>query len=1038
MNKTSFSLTHLFASHKQWVIIIASLFLILFVFQKTLNPLLSERNKILSESFFISELQYSILKNISSTPLKRTQSFDMLNHQVNLLKATLRSLKNNQAIQAIPELTKELNHLIKTAHQQRTLIELFKSNYSILQNSQYAYPTIYSACVQPLKHSDNPKDIQQLEQLKSTLISGLMSTQSTYAQQLPQLEKHILTLEAQPNLSAECHNFLDHSRLLATYAPKVRQINQQLSALKIDNKIHSFYTHFESLTSQIMAKNQTYYLIILIFTIFLLIYTGITLSSLFRSNQQLKETLQTLSEKQALFKALLKASSAITQSKEKKSLYQKICHIATEKTLLDTCWIGEVTPEKTLIPVAYAGEGSHIIKKLIIPLHANSAEYQGTILESYQQKKAVICNHYSQRMAQTTWAKQIQKFGIQGNASVPIMIENQIVAILVVYTRKVNYFTNDHRSFLQQLASDISIALERFNTLAEQEKQQQNLSIAAIAFESHEAIVITDTNTKIIRSNNAFTKLTGYSQQEVLGKSPSILRSELHTESFYKSLWKSLSHKARWQGEIWNRKKDGTLYPCWQSIRSVLNQKGEVTHYISHATDLTKDKQAQREINRLNWHDKLTGLPNRSLLIDRLNQSLSQSHQRYSCLFLININRFKLFNESLGHSAGDELLIKVSQRLQSLNIKHIGNLDIARVGNDEFSISCSTKIEHLSEAISLAEAAASSIQACLAEPLLIQEQTSIIDTSMGVTLFTPSRQKTAEILLQEANTALYQAKKIAKQTAQSAIQLYKQTMQQNIKDRLKLENQLRTALTNQEFKLQYQPQIDLASGNDIGVETLIRWQQQNGTIVPPNDFIPALEESGLIIPVGMWIIEKAIAQALALHKIQPDITMSINLSAIQFNDEQLIKNVQKILHKNQYPAHLLEFEVTESLLMSDIEETIKKLNAFADLGIKIAIDDFGTGYSSLAYLKRFPVSKLKIDKAFIDEITHTNSSDPAIVLATIQMTKALNITTIAEGVEEQTQLDLLKTMGCDEIQGYFFSRPLSPNDLKEFIQNYKK
>ncbi len=1036
MNKSSFAPINLFASHKQWIIIIASLFLILFVFQKTLNPLLSERNKILSESFFISELQYSILKNISSTPLKHTQSFDTLNHQVNLLKATLRSLKNNQAIQAFPELTEELTHLINTAHQQRNLIELFKTNYSVLQNSLYFYPTAYNACIQPFKKSKNPKEIQQLELFKSTLISGLLSMQSTSVNQLPQLDKHILALESQPDLSSECHIFLAHSRLLAKYTPKVHQINQQLSALQIDNKIHSFYTLFENSTSQIMAKNQTYYLIILIFTIFLLIYIGITLTYLFRSNQQLKETLKTLSEKQVLFKALLKASSAITQSKDKKTLYQSICDIATQKTLLDACWIGEVTPEKTLIPIAYAGEGKNIIKDLIIPLNPSSSEHKGTASECYQQKKPIISNHYPQRMAQTAWAKQIQTFGIQGNASVPIIIENQVVAILVVYTRKYNYFTDGYRDFLQQLASDISIALERFNAIAEQEKQQQNLAISSIAFESHEAILITDANTNIIRSNKAFTKLTGYSQQEVQGKSPSILKSELHTESFYKALWKSIYNKGSWQGEIWNRKKDGSLYPCWQSISSVLNQKGEVTHYISHATDLTKDKKAQREINRLNWHDKLTGLPNRSLLIDRLNQSLSQPHQHYSCLFLININRFKLFNESLGHSAGDELLIKISQRLQSLNIEHIDNLAIARVGNDEFSVSCFTQTEHFSEAYQLAEATANSIQACLGEPLLIQEQTSIIDTSMGVTLFTPSH-KTAETLLQEANTALYHAKKVAKQTAQSTIQFYEQTMQQKIKGRLKLENQLRTALTNQEFKLQYQPQIDLASGNIIGVETLIRWQRQDGTLTPPNDFIPALEESGLIIPVGMWIIEEAIAQAQVLHNIQPDITMSINLSAIQFNDKQLIDNVQQILQKTQYPADLLEFEVTESLLMSDIEETIKKLNAFADLGIKIAIDDFGTGYSSLAYLKRFPVSKLKIDKAFIDEITHTDSSDPAIVLATIQMTKALNITTIAEGVEEQNQLDLLKTMGCDEIQGYFFSRPLSPSDLKDFIQTYK-
>ena len=579
--------------------------------------------------------------------------------------------------------------------------------------------------------------------------------------------------------------------------------------------------------------------------------------------------------------------------------------------------------------------------------------------------------------------------------------------------------------------------MERFKAQEEQEKHQQDLAISSIAFESHEAMIITNSSAKIIRCNQAFTQLTGYSQQEILGKTPGILKSQLHTNTFYKSLWKQIHSTGVWQGEIWNRKKDGTLYPCWQSISAVLDTNGQVTHYISHALDLTKDKKAQREINRLNYHDKLTNLPNRSLLIDRLEQALSKSHPYYSFLFLININRFKLFNDSLGHSAGDELLIKVAQRLQELEVKSIHNLSIARVGNDEFSVTCLSKAQDSSSALPLAETIATIIQAKLTEPFIIQEESAIIDTSMGVTLFTPCN-KTAKALLQEANTALYRAKKIAKQTAQSTIQFFDETTHQKNKDRLKFENQLRTALTNQEFRLQYQPQIALQTGEIIGVETLIRWQKSDGTLVPPNDFIPTLEESGLIVPVGIWIIEEAISQALILHKMLPNITMSINLSAIQFSDKQLIDKVQELLEQYQYPAELLEFEVTESLLMSDIEETIKKLNAFADLGIKIAIDDFGTGYSSLAYLKRFPLSKLKIDKAFIDDITKSNSSDPAIVQATIQMSKALGITTIAEGVEEKEQLDALDAMGCDEIQGYYFSKPLSSNDLQHFILKHQE
>ncbi len=1033
---TSNNSSDLSSHYKKWGVIALSLFLILFLFQKTFNPLLEQRSEILSDSFFVSKLQYAILKNISINQVNNTQNFDRLNLQVNTLKQTLKSLKNNPAIQEYPDLKQKLKALVNSAHQQRLLIEQFKTNHSVLQNSLSFFPSAYNHCIQSIEISRQPPTLLP-EQLKNTLIAGLMMMQNPSSNQTTLLNNTLKEFEQQMNLPSSCQTFIDHSRLLLQYSPKVHNIHEQLSKLNIDQKMNSFYTQLEETTAQVLAKNQTYYLIILIFTVFLLFYIGLTLTKLFRSNQHLKTTLATLSKKQALFEALVKASSAITQSKDKNSLYQQITDIATQESLFETCWIGEVTSEETLVPVAYAGEGKELFKELVIPLDSTDIKNSGTILESYLQKKPIITNHYPQRMRHTTWSKIIQKFGIQGNASLPIIVDDNVIAILVVYTRKTNFFTKDNNEFLYQLVHDISIALERFKAQEEQAQHQQNLAISAIAFESHEAMVITDKDAKIIRSNKAFTELTGYTPQEALGKTPGILKSELHTDSFYKALWRKIATKGAWQGEIWNRKKDGTLYPCWQSISAVLDADGHVTHYISHALDLTKDKKAQREITRLNYHDKLTNLPNRSLLIDRLEQALSQPHQHYSALFLMNINRFKLFNDSLGHSAGDELLIKVAQRLQTLDFKTVNNVSIARIGNDEFSITCLSKIKTPEEALQLAETIAPCIQETLAKPFSIQGQSAIIDISMGVTLFTPCN-KTAEALLQEANTALYRAKKIAKQTAQSTIQFYNETMQQQTRDHLKLENQLRTALTNQEFRLQYQPQIALQTGKIIGVETLIRWQKQDGTLVPPNDFIPNLEESGLIIPVGIWIIETAICQAIELHKLLPDLTMSINLSAIQFNDKHLIDKVNALLEQYQYPAELLEFEVTESLLMSDIEETIKKLNAFADLGIKIAIDDFGTGYSSLAYLKRFPVSKLKIDKAFIDEITHNDSSDPAIVQATIQMTKALGITTIAEGVEDQEQLEILDSMGCDEIQGYFFSRPLPPKALQDFILKHQK
>ena len=1023
------------SKYKQWIVIAFSLVIILFLFQKTLNPLIDQRNKILSETFLVNELQYAILKSLSHDSFKSTTSFDTLNNQVRLLKETLKSLKNNHAIQQDPILKTELTHLIDRVRQQRILIEQIKTDTSVLQNSLHFFPSSYEACTQSIQHTALQTPVLE-NLLKNTLITGLMMTQNAYLDRIALLKKQLIQLEAYPELPASCQTFIDHNRILLQYLPKVQQHHNQFSSLKVDQKIHQFYIKLEQITSQRIAKNQYYYSIILIFTIFLLVYIGITLTSLSRSNSNLKQTLQELSKQQALFEALVKANSAITQSNDKNTLYQKICDIATQESLFESCWIGEVQANQTLASVAYAGEGKDIFKHLVISLDPDASEHYGSILQSYLQKKPILSNHYQQKTLNTPWAEMIQTFGIQGNAALPIIVDDAVIAILAVYTRKSGFFNAENNEFLYQLVHDISIILERFASIQKQEKQQQDLAISAIAFESHEAIVITDSSANIIRCNQAFSQLTGYSPEEVIGKSPNILKSNLHTKVFYQELWQQIFKTGSWQGEIWNLKKDGTLYPCWQSISAVVDSKGKVTHYISHALDLTKDKESQRQIKHLSYHDQLTNLPNRSLLLDRLSQALRKNHSIYNALILINLNRFKLFNDSLGHSAGDELLIKVAKRLQNMHIKDVKNFSIARVGSDEFAVSCLLKTEQSNKACKKAKNIAHTIQTNLAESFTIQGQMAIIDTSLGVTLFTPCH-KTPEELLQEANTALDRAKKIAKQTAQSSIQFYEPNMQKKVQDRLALENQLRTALTNIEFTLQYQPQIELTTGKIIGIESLIRWQKPDGTLIPPNDFIPALEESGLIIPVGLWIIETAIEQAISLHKIQPNLTLSVNLSAIQFNDKDLINKVTKLLNTTQYPAHLLEFEVTESLLMSDIEETIKKLNAFADLGIKIAIDDFGTGYSSLAYLKRFPVSKLKIDKTFIDDITHTESSDAAIVQASIQMAKALKITTIAEGVEEQAQLDLLKHMGCNEIQGYFFSRPLPPLELQQFIQQKK-
>lgn len=669
-------------------------------------------------------------------------------------------------------------------------------------------------------------------------------------------------------------------------------------------------------------------------------------------------------------------------------------------------------------------------------INSNTKNGSGIIAESFRSQQSIIINDHTKRMETTPWAKMAKDWGVKASATIPIKIDGLIIGFFVCYTRKNHFFTPKICLLLDQLISDLAVALKKIQLELEKKQQQQDMAIAAIAFESHEAIIITDKNKKIIRTNQAFYKLTGYRLDECIGKSFEFLQSGLHDKKFYQDFWHQINQTGKWQGEIWDRKKDGTLFPTWQSISSVFDEDGNVTHYISHALDLTKDKASQREIYYLNNHDNLTKLPNRTLLIDRLDQQLNQYSSKYSCVFLINIDRFKIFNESLGHTAGDSLLIHIAQNLNGLKLNNVLNTTAARIGNDEFALLCLTEFEDLEEATHEAGNISAQIQNNLSQGFNIQNNNVVIDASIGITLFTPNKrstpiQKTPESLLQEVNTALHRAK----QSSVSSVQFFEASMQIQALNRLTLEADLRAALQNKEFVLHYQPQFSLLTNDVIGFESLIRWQNKQKCLIPPNDFIPILEETGLITQVGAWVIEESINQAKEMHQYSPELTISVNLSAIQFNDANLINNVATLLKQTNYPANKLEFEITESLLMSDINQTILKLNQLTELGIKIAIDDFGTGYSSLAYLKQFPVNRLKIDKSFVDDISDPDGMDSAIVRATIDMAHTLHINTIAEGVEEKNQQQILRAFGCDEIQGYFYSKPLPVQELHKFMQN---
>lgn len=1011
-----------FSTHYiQWGIILASLVLIGGLFFKTLSPLLEDRAMILEGTLFTHELQSSILDTVFLGQIQGVHNDDHLNNQAIALKKILQQMKMAASVQSKPELHAELSNLLSLAHQQSDAVDTFKGIHSVLQNSRAHFPAAFDACAHSFDHQGQLTP-EVSDFLQKTFITGLLPDREIYASPSP------VKLQQYAQFSESCTTFFNHAKLLAEYTPKELQIHNRIFDLGLHEGLHKFYRHFEQMTSSVIAHNKTLYLIISLFSILLLLYIGFTLITSHRASADLERTLNHLSKQQTLFTALIKANSAIANSNDRVSLYQQICDIATSDGLFDSAWIGELQPNLDVLPIATSGAGAELISTLPFSANPDKLEGQGLIRACIECKKAVITNRHTERLHDTIWADLGVKWNVQGSASLPIVVEGQAVGCFVAYTQKTDFFDAENSLLLQQFADDLGNALVRL-------KSQRELAVSAIAFESHEAILIVDASKKIVRCNKAFTLLTGYSEAEALGNNPRLLKSGVHDRDFYKNLWQSVHQTGIWKGEIWNRKKDGTLYANWQSISSVHNSAGEITHYVSHALDLTRDKASEQQISYLHKHDNLTKLPNRSLLIDRLELLLERNNPHFNFLLLININRFKMLNESMGYAGGDELLKQFAARLNAFKFNEAYSHTVARIGNDEFVVLSATEHDSPEKALKFTDAVIRKLQSKLREPFSIYQKPVMMDTSMGVTLFTVEDRE-AESLMQEANTALTRAKQRSKQMPQSTVQFFSNEMQRRSQDRLDLEMQLRNALKQSEFILYYQPQIELKTGKIIGAESLIRWQKADGTLIPPSHFIPTLEESALILPVGLWILEEAITQAKFLTSIYPDITISVNLSAFQFHDDDLLNKVTSILEQTQYPPELLELEVTESLLMTDIQDTITKLNAFADLGIKIAVDDFGTGYSSLAYLKRFPVSKVKIDKTFIDDLSMPNSSDAAIVAATIQMANALNIRTIAEGVETKEQLKLLTEMGCDEIQGYYFSKPLPFHELVQFMSNF--
>ncbi len=589
------------------------------------------------------------------------------------------------------------------------------------------------------------------------------------------------------------------------------------------------------------------------------------------------------------------------------------------------------------------------------------------------------------------------------------------------------YTDKIHISPIRQNNGKITHYLAIQEDISEKKQAEIELGIAAIAFESQESILVTDGKGIILRVNPSFTKITGYSAEEVVGLTPKVLSSGRQDDTFYSAMWKSILEAGTWQGEIWNRRKNGTIYPEWLTISTRKDEENKITHYVAISTDISKFKAAEEKINNLAYYDPLTQLPNRRKFADRLEHGIAMCRRENTqqAVLMLDLDHFKAVNDNFGHLAGDELLQQVANRISS----RLRETDmVARLGGDEFII----LLEDVNHPDDVARIAKDIIDS-LSIPFQLNEANTVqIGTSIGISLY-PQHAKTDASLIDHADMALYHAK----ENGRGCFAFFSDDLTRIVRERLELETNLRLGIKQEELRVYYQAQVDINTGEIIGAEALVRWQKDENTLIPPYKFIPIAEETGLILDIGEWVLRETCRQGQQwLNEGFGAITLAVNVSPHQFAQCNMHDLVKTILAETGFPARQLELEMTETGLMEQQESVIELLENLRALDIQLAIDDFGTGYSSLAYLKRFPIDKLKIDKSFIDDIPQS-LEDGKIVATIIDMGHTLGFNVLAEGVETQEQLEFLKAKGCDKYQGYFKSKPIPADEFTELLRKHK-
>lgn len=559
--------------------------------------------------------------------------------------------------------------------------------------------------------------------------------------------------------------------------------------------------------------------------------------------------------------------------------------------------------------------------------------------------------------------------------------------------------------------------------ITERKRAEESLRLAARVFDSsNDGIIITLPDATIVAVNQAFTRITGYGADEAIGSNPRLLQSGWEKGNFYESMWQSLQEDGQWRGEVWDRRKDGEMYAQWTSISAVRDGAGRLTHYVAVLSDVTARKMAEERRDHLATHDPLTDLPNRMLFHERARQALVRAERAGGivAVFFLDLDNFKVINDTLGHFVGDRLLQETAKRLAA-GLRESDT--VARQGGDEFTV----LLEGLGGADEAA-AVARKLLASLARPFQVEGHEVFVTASLGINLY-PLDARNLDDLLKNADMAMYHAKEQGK----NSFRFFSAKLNAGARERLELETALRRALERGELELYYQPEIELAGNRVTGAEALLRWNHPERGMITPGSFISIAESSGLIVPIGEWVLQEACRRNKAWQAAgMGSLYVAVNLSARQFQDPRFPAMIRAVLDEARLDPRLLELELTETLLMQNIDDAARTLQGLSGLGVRLAIDDFGTGHSSLNYLKRFPVHKLKIDQSFVKGLD-SEPEDAAIVRAIISLGHGLGLRVIAEGVETTGQLEYLRAQRCDEVQGFLLARPMPAADFEAFL-----